>query len=57
MITSLLLFFRVAGALLAEVAGPGSEVLGGPGELGTADRDPGAGLYDLLRLPVPPAAR
>src|SRR5260370_30243501 len=42
---------RVAGALFIEVADPGGQVLGEPGELGAADRDPGAGLDDLLGLP------
>src|SRR5216684_794493 len=49
----LLLFFRVAGAFLVEVTGPGGEVPGQAGQLGAADRDPGPGLDDLLRLPVP----
>ena len=44
---------RVAGAFLVEVVRPGGEVLGQPGELGAADRDPGAGLDDLLGLPEP----
>src|SRR6266496_492355 len=35
----LLFFFRVAGAPGVEVARPGREVLGQPGELGTADGD------------------
>lgn len=49
----LLLFFRVTGALLVEVPGPGSEVSREPGELGAANGDPGAGCDDLLGLPVP----
>ena len=53
----LLFFFRVAGAFLVEVARPGGEVLGEPGELGAADRDPGAGLDDLLGLPEPAAGQ
>src|ERR1019366_7796504 len=44
---------RVPGALLAEVARPGGEVLGEAGELGAADRDAGPGLDDLLGLPEP----
>src|ERR1019366_391310 len=53
----LLLFFRVAGALLVEVVRPGGEVFREPGELGAADRDPGAGLDDVLGLPEPPAGQ
>ena len=44
---------RVTGALLVEVAGPGGKVVREPGELGTADAHPGAGLDDLLGLPEP----
>ena len=49
----LLVFLGVAGAFLVEVARPHGEVFGEAGELGTADRDAGAGLDDLLGLPEP----
>jgi hypothetical protein len=49
----LVFFFRVAGPLLVEVPGPGSEVLGQSGQLGAADGDAGAGLDHLLGLPEP----
>jgi len=42
---------RVAGAPCVEVVRPGGEVFRQPGELGTADLHPGAGLDDLLGLP------
>ena len=48
---------RVPGAFLVEVVRPGREVLGEAGELGAADRDPGAGLDDLLGLPEPAAGQ
>ena len=49
----LLLFFRVAGALLVEVARPGREVFREAGKLGAADLHAGAGLDGLLCLPEP----
>ena len=43
---------RVAGPLGAEIIGPGGEVPGQAGQLGLADLHPGAGLDDVLGLPV-----
>ena len=48
---------RVTGALLVEVVRPGGEILGQAGELGAADRHPGAGLDDVLGLPEPAAGQ
>jgi enediyne polyketide synthase len=48
----LLFLFGVAGAFLVEVAGPGGEAAGDPGQLGVADLHPGPVLDDLLGLPV-----
>jgi hypothetical protein len=48
---------RVAGALLVEVVRPGGQVFCQAGELGAADRDPGAGLDDVLGLPEPAAGQ
>ena len=48
---------RAAGALVVEVIGPGGQVRGQAGQLGTADPHPGPGLDDLLGLPVPAAGQ